>query len=98
MLGRQNSCQKRYANGRSQFALLSIYASRQANHSPSINIECDSPTILALSLRLDYTAKLAGLGQKPISPRKQIQKSLANISARMLVSNPNPKNMVVPEL
>lgn len=68
---------------------------RQANYSSSINTECDTLRIWALSSGLDYTAKLARLGQKPISPRKQVRLSLTSVCVRMLVSNLNPKNLVV---
>lgn len=79
---RQRTFHKRYSNSRSQVVLLSAHASRQASHSSGINTECD----LALSSGLDYTANLARLGQKPISPRKRINKPLTSVRIRMPVS------------
>lgn len=87
---------KRYSKSGSQFVLSPVHASRQANHSSGINTGCDALRILALSLGLDYTAKLVRLGQKPISPRKQVSKLLTSVCVRMLASNPNPKYPVVP--
>lgn len=52
----QRRFQKRYSK-RSQFALSSAYASRQVNHSSSINTECDALGILALSSGLDHKSK-----------------------------------------
>lgn len=88
VIDRQRTCHNSYSNSKSQFALLSAYASRETNHSSSVIQNATwlyhRDWIIQQSLQ-DWDKSQSLQGNEYINP-------LPSVSVRMSTSNQNAKN------